>query len=223
MRGRTLPIVLAVTALIIAVLGFTPALEAGELLRLPKKIVGQKQIKPNAVTGEKVKNGSLELVDLSKKARKEIKRQAGKNAPAGPPGLQGLQGPAGPQGPAGDPAFTSYQTVVGPTVVITPADIALAASAVCPVGTTVIGGGFFLVTGHGWVALNRAFGPSTWTAIAVNSASTDTELTAYAYCASGVTSVNPPLAPVPSSFALVPSPDLAELVAQIKEEAKGER
>jgi hypothetical protein len=83
-RGR-LPIVLSVTALVVAVLGFTPLGEAGRKFVLPNNVVGAAKIKAkavktgkladravttakladNAVTGAKVLDGSLTGADLA--------------------------------------------------------------------------------------------------------------------------------------------------------------
>jgi hypothetical protein len=60
-------------------------------VKLPKNSVGGAQLKANAVTSEKVKNGSLSKSDF----------KAG-NLPAGATGPQGAQGAQGPQGLKGD-------------------------------------------------------------------------------------------------------------------------
>ena len=57
---------------------------------LPKNSVGTNQIKTGAVTGAKVRDGSLFSNDF-----------APGQIPRGPRGDAGLQGPAGPQGPGG--------------------------------------------------------------------------------------------------------------------------
>ena len=59
-------------------------------IRLPRNSVGAKQIKRNAVTSSKVRNGSLLSADF-----------AAGQLPAGPQGPQGNTGATGPQGPAG--------------------------------------------------------------------------------------------------------------------------
>lgn len=59
-------------------------------VKLPSNSVGTPQLKNNAVTSVKVKNGSLLKADF----------KAGQ-APAGPAGPSGSAGPAGPAGPAG--------------------------------------------------------------------------------------------------------------------------
>lgn len=60
---------------------------------LPKDSVGATQLRANAVTGAKVKNGSIGPSDLSASAKV-----------AGPQGPAGAPGPAGPTGPAGSNA-----------------------------------------------------------------------------------------------------------------------
>lgn len=59
--------------------------------QLPKNSVGSGQIKKDAVTGVKVKDGSLRAADFD----------AGQ-IPAGPAGQTGAQGPRGEQGPQGE-------------------------------------------------------------------------------------------------------------------------
>jgi hypothetical protein len=79
---------------VIATLALFLALGGGAYaaLKLPKNSVGSKQIKPNAVSGSKVKNGSLQVSDF----------KTGQ-IPAGPKGDQGIQGPQGIQGIQGVP------------------------------------------------------------------------------------------------------------------------
>jgi hypothetical protein len=56
------------------------------------------------ITGKQIKNHSIQLVDLSKKAQKALR---GKRGPEGPQGTQGPQGPQGPPGPAGSSGQTA--------------------------------------------------------------------------------------------------------------------
>jgi hypothetical protein len=105
------PIILSMTALVMAVLGASPVGQAAKNAVLPKSSVGSVQLKNNAVTSAKVRNGSLSAADFRRGTLK-----AGAQGPAGPqghagpqgpkgsqgnPGPQGPAGPAGPQGPAG--------------------------------------------------------------------------------------------------------------------------
>ena len=90
--------IVAVTALVVAVLGATPLGHAAGRVLLPSNSVGASQLKKSAVTSLKVKDGTLLAADF----------KSGQ-LPAGAPGIQGDAGPAGPkgepgpQGPAGEP------------------------------------------------------------------------------------------------------------------------
>jgi hypothetical protein len=117
------------------------------------------------VTSAKIKDGTILKKDLSRSAVKALTGQRGEKGDAGLPGLpgargaagapgrpgaQGLQGGQGPQGIQGlagtaggvDPAKVTYvnetQSVPGGTTL----DIV----AVCPAGSTVMGGGFTTTT-----------------------------------------------------------------------------
>jgi len=81
---------IAMTALVVAVLGATPVGNAAGKLFLPSKSVGTTQLRNNAVNTAKVKNRSLLAIDFKKG-----------QLPAGPQGVQGVPGVQGPQGPAG--------------------------------------------------------------------------------------------------------------------------
>ena len=74
-------------------------------VKLPRNSVGTAQIKKNAVTGPKVKNGSLGRVDFA-----AGQLPAGAQGPAGPAGAKGDQGPAGPKGDKGDTGDTGPAT-----------------------------------------------------------------------------------------------------------------
>jgi hypothetical protein len=170
MRQR-LPIVLSLTALVVAVLGSTPVGEAA-LSALPRSSVGAEQIKTGAVTSIKVKNGSLLVRDFMPG-----------QIPQGPAGPAGAAGPAGPQGPAG---VTAYQTVftTGTIDSTTPKTL----TAVCPSGKRALGGGIAItpatVTG---VALTSSYLPNatTWSGSAreIVATGTDWGLNAVVICA----------------------------------------
>ena len=87
-RLRPTPsMVVACTALLFALAGTSVAAYQQVV---PRNSVGTLQLKNNAVTAAKVKNGSLVRADF----------RSGQ-VPAGPRGLPGPQGPAGPAGAAG--------------------------------------------------------------------------------------------------------------------------
>lgn len=107
---------LAATALVVAVFGSTPLGHAAANIVLPKRSVGAAQLKTsavvgtkiakNAVTGVKVKNGTLLAADF-----KAGQLPAG---PQGPQGVAGTQGPKGDPGPAGSQGPQGAQGPPGP-------------------------------------------------------------------------------------------------------------
>ena len=86
LRRPSPALVVAVVALFVAMGGTGYA-----AFKLPKSSVGTKQIKKNAVTGAKVKSGTLGLSDLAASARNSLKGQTG---PAGQNGAAGARGPS---------------------------------------------------------------------------------------------------------------------------------
>ena len=98
---RAFAVVAAATVLALAASG---GAVAGSLITskdIQDKTITSADLHKNAVKTQKVKDGTLRLADLDKKANDAIK----KGGPAGP------KGPAGPQGPKGDPGSATY---VGP-------------------------------------------------------------------------------------------------------------
>jgi hypothetical protein len=141
-----LPIILSMTAIVVAVLGATPAGEAA-LNALPRASVGPLQLKTNAVTSIKVKNGSLLRADF----------RAGQ-IPAGP---------AGPAGAQGAPGTSGLQTVFTTSAINSTATRTLTAT--CPSGKTALGGGVAVTpTTATEVAITASYlaNSTTWTASA---------------------------------------------------------
>lgn len=103
MRKR-LPILVAAVAVVAAVLAFTSVGEAAKRLVLPPRSVGAEQLKANAVTGVKIRPGSIQVNDLSQAARQSL---------VGPQGPQGPVGPAGPKGPTGARGATGAKGSTG--------------------------------------------------------------------------------------------------------------
>src|SRR5687767_10835368 len=69
---------------------------------LPANSVGKRQLKDDAVTGQKVANGSLQVADFARGALPAGPQgSAGPAGPAGPIGAVGAAGPAGAIGAAG--------------------------------------------------------------------------------------------------------------------------
>jgi len=116
-----------------------------------------------------------------------IQGEMGLQGPQGAPGEQGLQGeqgPAGEQGPQGEQgpagAFAGTTVATASTSWSAP-DQSGQATATCPDGTTVVGGGFS-VGGGGWAQKSYPDG-NGWTAKADRKTDSET-LTVYAVCAS---------------------------------------
>ena len=140
-RGVSFPTVVSLLALFVALGGTGYA-----AVVLPSNSVGTSQLKKNAVTSGKVKDGSLKSVDF-----------ASGQVPAGPAGAKGqtgATGPAGPTGPTGVVDTTAFYSKVQSdarflrsTVVVTARSGAItpgsfgSATASCPAGYQVIAGG----------------------------------------------------------------------------------
>lgn len=123
-------------------------------------LTGAGAIAASQINGASIKRGTIPADRLTANARATLK---GKTGPAGPRGFSGLDGAAstvpGPQGPAGlgganggfDPAKVIY--VTGADVAILSGQIG-SATAACPFGTVVVGGG-----GFNSITANGASGP----------------------------------------------------------------
>jgi hypothetical protein len=69
-------------------------------------------------TGKDIKNGSIEVVDLSKKARKALKGSRGSAGTQGPAGLMGSQGAAGKDGINGAPGAPGTSGSTAPALLL---------------------------------------------------------------------------------------------------------
>lgn len=122
--------IIAATALVVAVLFATPLGQAASGLIVPKNSVGAAQLKRSAVTGLKVKDGSLSAADF----------RAGQ-LPKGAPGPKGPKGDPGAQGPKGDPGATKVTKRTGPAGPDASPGNSSGAYASCQSGETLVGGG----------------------------------------------------------------------------------
>lgn len=81
-------------ALVVAMIALFAALAGTSIAAVaqlvPRNSVGTAQLRNNAVTSTKIRNGTIGVADLTRSARRP--------GPAGPAGSPGPQGPAGPQG-----------------------------------------------------------------------------------------------------------------------------
>jgi hypothetical protein len=132
MTSSKISIALAATALLVSVLFATPLGQAAGRLVVPRNSVGTAQLKPNAVTGLKIKNGTLTAA----------KFKAGQlpRGLQGPKGDKGDKGDPGLQGPKGDPGLTTVtkRSSMGPPAA---AGGFSGVGIACKPGETLVGGG----------------------------------------------------------------------------------
>ena len=173
MKGSKTSTILAVTALVVSVLAATPLGHAAGRLVLAKSSVGTAQLKKNAVTSVKVKNGSLLAADF----------KAGQ-LPSGP---KGDPGPQGPKGDTGAPGATRVvqRSADGPIV---GAGGWSRAGASCQPGETLVGGGaraFFTWPADATLVMSAPISATMWWAEFRNDGTGSTMYArAYALCAS---------------------------------------
>jgi hypothetical protein len=125
------------------------------------------------ITGKDIKDGSITTRDLAKSARPK-------------PGPTGETGPVGPSGPQGVPGATSslrIQRIEGASVSVPAGSSFPTATATCPPGTVVTGGGFQADPGNNF-AVSRSIGiDQTWYITARNQGSFAGDARAIVYCA----------------------------------------
>jgi hypothetical protein len=152
-----------VTALAVAVVGPPSLGQAAARFILPKNSVGATQLKTSAVTGLKVKDGSLAAADFKAgqlpAGPQGLKGDKGDTGPAGPKGDAGTPGPkgdtgaAGLQGPKGDTGATGpvgiggYEEVSNTNFTILAPGQSGDAKVLCPSGKKALGGEFSTSTG----------------------------------------------------------------------------
>ena len=140
---QRLPLLLAATALVVAVLAATPIAGAMRAAVLPKDSVGTTQLRANAVTGPKIRNGTVTALDVRKGTLTSAQVRDGSLLAADFRAGQLPAGPRGEQGEKGDPGAT--------TVVVRRSQTSLEAAglaqavAACTAGETLVGGGSALL------------------------------------------------------------------------------
>jgi hypothetical protein len=133
------------------------------------------------ITSKNIKNGTIQTVDISAKAKRALKGNRGPRGfqgARGAPGAAGATGPAGPQGPPGVQSLTA----VGISTTVSPGSFGTV-TATCPAGQRPVSGGFLFagIT----TASNRT--TTGWLANGVNDLATPQELTVFAYCSPHIT------------------------------------
>jgi hypothetical protein len=169
---QRLSIVLSTVALVVAVLGATPAGEAAVELVIPKGSVGTPQLKKGAVTTPKLRNGAVTSLKVLNGSLLAADFKAGQ-LPAGQKGDKGDPGPAGLSGREVVRAESATNSTNAKIVTVS-----------CPAGKSVIGGGAGTDPGYAVFWRNH---PTTqgWYAGASELAATanNWELYVYAICA----------------------------------------
>src|SRR4051812_12887728 len=99
------------------------------------------------ITSKQIKDGTIQLRDISRTTQTTLKGRAGPIGPAGARGSAGAPGPAGPTGAQGFPGSTTLAHVFGAGVANPPGTQVLA-TASCPPETPNIVGGGVLATGE---------------------------------------------------------------------------
>jgi hypothetical protein len=105
------------------------------------------------ITGAQIKNGSIQLQDLSPRAKRALKGQRGPRGFQGATGLQGTPGAAGVPGPKGTVDPNKVNQINGAPVTIVPGGFA-DFSAFCAPGQLAISGGATLGLGGTLTNLN---------------------------------------------------------------------
>lgn len=90
---------IAATALVVAVLGWTPLGEAAREAAFPPNSVGTTQLRTNAVTSPKIRNGAVTGIDVQKRTLTGVHVKPGSLVAAN---FKAGQLPAGPKGDKGD-------------------------------------------------------------------------------------------------------------------------
>jgi hypothetical protein len=112
MRNR-LPLIISITALVVAVLGTTPLGQAAYNAVVPTNSVGALQLRPGAVTEAKLRGDAVTSGKVKNRSLKSIDFAEGQ-IPAGPAGAKGDKGDKGDKGTKGDigaPGLSGYQIV----------------------------------------------------------------------------------------------------------------
>jgi hypothetical protein len=186
--------IIAIAAIVTAVFAATPVGQAAGRMILARNSIGTAQIKNSAVSGtkvatnavssRKVKDGSLLSVDF--KAGQLPRGPQGPAGPKGDPGAPSAIGQPGPKGDKGDtgPAGISSgrQDVLGAPVTV-PAGGYAVATATCPAGKKVIGGGGGSKSSTIPISSMGPEGGSLWVVRATNTGPSTDYVHAEAVCA----------------------------------------
>jgi hypothetical protein len=180
------PTILSAAALVVAVFGSTPLGHAAGSLVVGKNSVGTAQLKKDAVTGPKVKNGSLSAADFKPGTLQPgpagPRGEKGDAGAKGDPGASGAKGDKGDRGPAGAPGISGYKVVLSNGMTLNPGQTQSAVAS-CPAGQRTIGGGFNGSSGAVVTVSVPIGNQQAWATTARNDAATQGWIQAFAICA----------------------------------------
>ncbi|MGZ6694876.1 MAG: hypothetical protein ACXVFN_12970 [Solirubrobacteraceae bacterium] len=149
---------------------------------LPRNSVGAAQLRKSSVRSDKVRDRSLEVRDLSLRARESLRGQRGPVGPQGPPGGTGSSGSSS-GGTSG--IGLVYRTATGSV----PFGTSNSTTVSCDPGQHVTGGGLRVDTAGSDAAARESYpssGNTAWTArVGNDDLSAGATYTVIAICASG--------------------------------------
>jgi hypothetical protein len=173
LRRRAVPspsIVVAIVALAVALAGTAFAQTV-----LPRNSVGPRQIRTGAVTSSDIKDRTIRLGDISRRARSQLRGQQGPPGPPGPPGSAG----------AGGSGTVNVRTATF-TIGAAPMDQEVLATGVatCNAGERAVGGGASVAEpANPTIHTSFPSGNATsWTVTMGNDTQTARSVTVYAVC-----------------------------------------
>ena len=138
---QRLPIVLSTAALVVAVLGATPAGEAARNLVIPKGSVGTPQLKNGAVTTLKLGNAAVKKAKLAKGS---VTSLAVLNGSLLTEDFKAGQLPKRDKGDPGAPGISGWERVTAESAIDSVTSKTVVAQ--CPAGKKVIGGGTLILS-----------------------------------------------------------------------------
>ncbi len=101
-------------AMVVAIIALVFGLTGGAVAAT---VIDGRQLRPNSVASDKIRNGTLVLKDMSNATQRQHAGDAGPQGPRGEPGPQGVPGPQGERGPegvAGPQGLPGPQGLTGP-------------------------------------------------------------------------------------------------------------
>jgi hypothetical protein len=136
-----LPTVLSTVALVVALLGATPAGQAARNLVLPKGSVGTPQLKNGAVTTPKLKNGAVKAAKLAGAAVTTAKVLNGSLLAED---FKAGEVPKGEKGDPGTPGVSAWERVTAESP--NDSNVSKTVIATCPAGKKILGGGALILS-----------------------------------------------------------------------------